>query len=318
VIAYLVRRLLLAALTVVIMSFLVFGSIRIVPGKAVDLLLANTGAATPAERQDLEQKLGLSGPIWQQYGTWVGNLARGDLGKSVFSDQPIGPQVKRYLPVTLELGLMSMAMSTILGLALGVFAAVKHGSFWDFSSTSVGVAMLSIPGYWIATLIIGYGAVYFGWTPPLIYVPFRDDPLANLGQFWLPALLMSFSTAGVLMRLTRTTMLEVLRQDYIRTARAKGLGSFVVTWRHALRNAIVPVITMIGIYLGFVLGSTVIFEQIFALPGIGRYMIQSINSRDYPAVQAVAIVVATFVVIINLVVDIAYGVIDPRIRYGSS
>lgn len=313
--AYTIRRLLLALLTILIMSFLVFSSIRIVPGKAVDLLLSNTGAATPEERAQLEHKLGLDRNIFVQYGSWLSDVVRGDMGNSIFSEQPVAPDIKRYLPVTLELGILSMLMSTIIGVTLGVVAAVKHSSVWDYGSTSLGIAMLAVPGYWLATLIIGYGAVYFGWTPPLIYIKFVDDPLGNLGQFWLPALLMSFSTAGVLMRLTRTTMLEVLRQDFVRTARAKGLSSRVVIGRHALRNAIVPVITMIGIYLGYSIGSTVIFEQIFGLPGIGRYLVQSINNRDYPIVQSVALVVATFVVAINLVVDLAYAVVDPRIRY---
>lgn len=314
-IAYTIRRLLLAGVTVLIMSFFVFASIRIVPGQAVDLLLANTGAATPEQRAELEERLGLDEPLLVQYGTWIADAARGDLGRSLWSGQPIAPEIRRYLPVTVELGIMSMLMSTAMGMTLGVIAAVKHGRLWDYGSTSLGIAMLSIPGYWLATLIIGYGAVYFGWTPPLIYVPFVDDPIANVKQFWLPALLMSFSTAGVLMRLTRTTMLEVLRQDYVRTARAKGLRSSIVIRRHALRNAIVPVVTMIGIYLGYVLGSTVIFEQIFGLPGIGRYLVQSINNRDYPAVQSLALVVAVFVVVINLIVDFAYAAIDPRIRY---
>ena len=313
--AYILRRFLLAFLTVAVISFAVFAAIRVVPGKAVDLLLQNTGRPTPEQRAALEDELGLDEPMLTQYGDWVGGLVQGDLGKSLYSDAPVGPDIKRYLPVTLELGLMSMLMSTVMGVTIGVISAFKQDSIVDYITRSVAIGMLSVPGYWLATIIIAYGAVYFAWTPPLIYVPFTEDPIANLKQFWLPALLMSFATAGTLMRLTRTAMLEVLRQDYVRTARAKGLRERIVVQRHALRNAMIPVITMVGIYLGYTLSSTVIFEQIFALPGIGRYLLQSIHARDYPVVQALAILVALVVTLVNLSVDIAYGYLDPRIRY---
>jgi peptide/nickel transport system permease protein len=223
--------------------------------------------------------------------------------------------MKTRLPVSFELGIMATVFAILVGVPIGIISAIRQDSLLDYALRSLSVGMLAIPGYWIATLVIVYGALWFGWTPPITYIRFSDDPWGNIRQFLVPALLLGITGSASLMRLTRTTMLEVLRQDYIRTAWSKGLREQVVIVRHALRNAMIPVITLMGLSLATIAGGTVIFEQIFNLPGMGRYLFLSVNQRDYPAVQGVVLVFAAVVVLANLLTDIAYGLLDPRIRY---
>jgi peptide/nickel transport system permease protein len=219
------------------------------------------------------------------------------------------------MPVSLELGIIATVFGFLIGVPIGIISAMRQDTWLDYALRSISVGMLAIPGYWIATLVIVYGALWFGWTPPIIYIPFNEDPWGNIRQFLLPAALLGITGSAGLMRLTRTTMLEVLRQDYVRTAWSKGLSERVVVIRHALRNAMIPVVTLMGLSLATIAGGTVIFEQIFNLPGMGRYLFLSVNQRDYPAVQGVVLVFAAIVVFANLLTDIAYGVLDPRIRY---
>jgi peptide/nickel transport system permease protein len=203
----------------------------------------------------------------------------------------------------------------LIGVPIGMISAIRQDSWLDYALRSLSVGMLAIPGYWIATLVIVYGALWFGWTPPIVYIHFSHDPWGNIRQFLLPAFLLGITGSASLMRLTRTTMLEVLRQDYVRTAWSKGLSERVVIVRHALRNALIPIVTLIGLSLATIAGGTVIFEQIFNLPGMGRYLYLSVNQRDYPAVQGVVLVFAVIVVLANLATDVAYGILDPRIRH---
>jgi peptide/nickel transport system permease protein len=313
--AYLLRRLGLAVVTILGVSFLTFSSVRLIPGDVVDVLSSGSGVTHIESKEALRRQLGLTRPLPVQYVAWMGKIVRGDFGRSLISNDSVAANIKTRLPVSLELGMMAIAFAVLVGVPIGILSAIRQDSWLDYAMRSLAVGMLAIPGYWIATLVIVYGALWFGWTPPIIYIHFADDPWGNIRQFLVPAALLGITSSGGLMRLTRTTMLEVMRQDYIRTAWSKGLRERAVIVRHALRNALIPVITVLGLSLATTVGGTVIFEQIFNLPGMGRYLFLSVNQRDYPAVQGVVLIFATAVVLANLLTDIAYGVLDPRIRY---
>jgi peptide/nickel transport system permease protein len=311
----LLRRLGLALITILGVSFLTFSSVRLIPGDVVDVLSSGSGVTHVESKDALRRQLGLDRPLPVQYVEWMSKIVRGNFGTSLISNDSVAANMKSRLPVSIELGILATLFGIAVGVPIGIISAIRQDSPLDYALRSLSVGMLSIPGYWIATLVIVYGALWFGWTPPIIYIPFADDPWGNIRQFLLPALLLGVTSSASLMRLTRTTMLEVLRQDYIRTAWSKGLRERVVIVRHALRNAMIPVITLMGLSLATIAGGTIIFEQIFNLPGMGRYLFLSVNQRDYPAVQGVVLVFAAIVVLANLVTDIAYGFLDPRIRY---
>jgi peptide/nickel transport system permease protein len=313
--AYLIRRLGLAAITVLGVSFLTFSSVRLIPGDVVDVLTSGSGVTHVASKDELRKRLGLDRPLPVQYVSWMTDIARGDFGRSLISNDSVAANIRAYLPVSFELGLIATFFGMLIGVPIGIISASRQDSPIDYLLRSFSVGMLAIPGYWIATLIIVYGALWLSWTPPIIYIRFTDDPWGNIRQFLLPGALLGITSSASLMRLTRTTMLEVLRQDYIRTAWSKGLRERVVIVRHALKNALIPVVTLMGLSLATIAGGTVIFEQIFNLPGMGRYLYLSVNQRDYPAVQGVVLVFAIVVILSNLVTDIAYGLLDPRIRY---
>ena len=313
--AYLLRRLGLAMVTILGVSFLTFSSVRLIPGDVVDVLASGSGVTHVGGKEELRRQLGLHRPLPVQYVSWMSRLARGDFGRSLISNDSVAGNIKTRLPVSFELGIMATVFAVLIGVPIGIFAAIRQDTPLDYALRSLSVGMLAIPGYWIATLMIVYGAIWFGWTPPIIYIHFTHDPGGNIRQFLLPAALLGITSSAGLMRLTRTTMLEVLRQDYIRTAWSKGLREQVVVVRHGLRNALIPVVTLMGLSLATIAGGTVIFEQIFNLPGMGRYLFLSVNQRDYPAVQGVVLVFASIVVLANLITDIAYGLLDPRIRY---
>jgi peptide/nickel transport system permease protein len=313
--AYLLRRLGLAAITILGVSFLTFSSVRLIPGDVVDVLSSGSGVTHVEGKEALRRQLGLDRPLPVQYVSWMSKVARGDFGRSLISNDSVAANIRSRLPVSLELGVLATLFGFLVGVPIGIISAVRQDSWLDYALRSLSVGMLAIPGYWIATLVIVYGALWFGWTPPIIYIRFSEDPWGNIRQFLLPALLLGITGSASLMRLTRTTMLEVLRQDYIRTAWSKGLNERVVIIRHTLRNALIPIVTLMGLSLATIAGGTIIFEQIFNLPGMGRYLYLSVNQRDYPAVQGVVLVFAAIVVLANLVTDIAYGILDPRIRH---
>jgi len=312
---YLLRRAFIAVLTVFGCSFIVFAAVRFLPGDTVDVLLQSGGYADVESRDQLAKALGIDRPLLIQFGSWIGDLALGDFGSSLVTKRPIGKDLGDALPVTLELGLLSVTIATVIGVPVGVLSAVKQNSILDYITRSGSVLFLSVPGFLIGTLIIVFGSKWFGWAPPLKYHTFTDDPVANLQQMWLPAVLLGLSSSAGLMRFTRTAVLENIRQDYVRTARSKGLRERVTITRHVVRNAMLPVLTVIGIYLAYIVGGSIIFEQMFQLPGMGRFFFNSVAKRDYPSIQAIAMVYALFVVLANLVTDIMYSVFDPRIRY---
>lgn len=314
---YILRRLGISFITAFGVVFIIFAAVRFLPGNTVDTLLQSGGFADVKSREDLERALGIDKPLLIQFGKWVGGILQGDFGQSMVTRRSIGGDLVSAVPVTLQLGLMSVSFAVIFGVPLGVISAVKQNTLIDYVFRSGSIFFLSVPGFLLATLIITYASLWWNYSPPLTYVEFWVDPIANLKMFWMPAILLGLSSSAGLMRFTRTAMLEAIRQDYVRTARAKGLKESVTILRHVMRNAALPVLTIIGIYLAYVVGGSIIFEQIFSLPGIGRYFFTAVAKRDYTSIQAVGLIYAFFVVFINFATDLSYAVFDPRIRYGN-
>jgi peptide/nickel transport system permease protein len=310
---YVIRRLLLAIPTLLIIMMLVFSILRLLPGDVVKLMISEQNYAV--DEQALRKQLGLADPVPVQFAKWSGNAITGDFGDSLWTKQSIATELRNRFPVTAELGLYSVLIGILIALPVGLLSAIRQDSWLDYVARSSAIALISIPGFWLGTLLLVFPLIWWGWSPPLTYVSWRDDPLGHLYYFFWPALLLGAGLSGITMRLMRNQMLEVLRQDYIRTAHAKGLMGRAVIARHALKNALIPVVTVIGLQIATVISGTVIFESIFSIPGIGRFYFQAIVFRDYPSVQATALFIALTVLITNLVVDLVYGVIDPRIRF---
>jgi len=313
---YILRRLLLMIPTLIGVSFVVFLIVRAVPGDVVDLIAGDFGAADPATKEALRKEFGLEGNIVAQYVRWLGDIVQFDLGKSLISGRTVTSELQSRLPVTFQLGLMAIFFSLLIAVPIGIISAVRQDTWADYIGRSFAIGLLAAPGFWIAILLISMAGRYFTWgVPPATYVEFTDDPIANLKLMFMPALILGGGLSGSVMRFTRSTMLETLRQDYIRTAWSKGLQERVIIVRHAMRNALIPVVTVVGLQLPILVGGTVIIESVYAIPGMGRYYIAAIDSKDYPVIQGINIIVAIVVVFSNLGVDLLYSVIDPRIRY---
>ena len=312
---YILRRLLLLLPTLVGMSLLIFFMVHLLPGDIVDALIGADPMATPEAKAALRHAYGLDEPVPVQYVRWIGGFLRGDFGKSFRTNQPIAQNLLQCLPITVELAFLAVLMSVIVAVPLGVISAIRRNSRMDFWARLAGLTGLAFPNFWLATMFLLITSLVFHWVPSIFWVSPLRDPWGNFQQMFLPALALSVQLMAIEMRMARTTMLEVLRQDYIRTARAKGLRDSVVYFKHALKNAMIPVITVIGIQLGSLMGGSVIIEQIFGLPGVGWYLLQGILNRDYPVVQVTALFLATVFVVMNLVVDLTYAVLDPRIKY---
>jgi len=310
---YLARRLLIAIPSLVIASVIVFTLPRLIPGDAVQLMLAETSYAKDID--ELRAKLGLDRALHVQYAEWLGRAVRGDLGESLWTRRPVMQELGQRLPVTAELALYATVIALVIALPIGVLAAARQDTIADYVARSVAILGLSLPGFWLATLLIVMPAIWWGWRPLTGFVDFRQDPLGHMVQMLLPALILGIASAAALMRLTRGMLLEALRQDYVRTAWAKGLTERKVIVKHGLRNAVIPVITLLGTQLPLILGGTVVIETIFGLPGVSRFLFDAINQRDYPVIQGVNLLVVSTVVLVNLGVDVLYGVLDPRIRY---
>jgi peptide/nickel transport system permease protein len=311
---YVLRRLLLLVPTLFGMSLLIFLMLRLLPGDVVDLMTAGNEDITDAAKQKLRDAFGLADPLPVQYVKWIGNLLRGDPGTSLRSGRPIGEALGQALPVTLELTLLAVGMATLVAIPLGVLSATRRDTGADLLGRVAGVIGLSVPSFWLATLMLLFTSVVFQWIPPVTFVPLTVDPLGNVQQMLLPAAALALQLMAIEMRMTRTTMLEVLHQDYVRTARAKGATERRVTYRHALRNALIPVVSVIGFQMGTLMGGSVIIEVIFSLNGIGNTLVQAIFNRDYPLVQAAALFMAVVFVLLNTSVDLLYGFLDPRIK----
>ncbi len=311
---YILRRLLLTIPALLGVTLLVSAMVRLLPGDAVALMLQDYNSYAK-DAEDLRAQLGLDRPFHEQYLGWIGGIARGDLGKSLRDQTPIRDELATRLPVTFELGILGMIVGLLIAIPLGVYSAVRQDTLSDYLARSGAIAMLAIPGFWLGTLAITLPSLWFKWSPPLRYTRLLDDPGKNLNQMILPAIILGIGLSGSLMRLTRAQMLEVLRQDYIRTARAKGLNERMTVFRHALQNAIIPVITLLGLQTTVLIGGAVVLESIFVLPGMGRYLLESLNNRDYPVVQAIVLIFAAVIIGVNLVIDLMYAWLDPRIRY---
>ena len=311
--SYLIRRLLLAVPTLMIIMALVFSILRLLPGDIVKLMIAEQYYAV--DEQALRKQLGLADPWPVQFVKWTGNALRLDFGKSLWTKQEISTELRRRFPVSAELGLYSVLIGILIAVPVGLISALRQDSWLDYLSRSFSIGLISIPGFWLATLLLVFPLIWWGWSPPLTYVGWSENPVQHLYYFFWPSLLLGFALSGTTMRLMRNQMLEVLRQDYIRTATAKGLRERSVIVRHALKNALIPVVTVVGLQIAGVVSGTVIFESIFSIPGIGRFYFQAILFRDYPSVQATALFIALTVLVTNIVVDLTYAVIDPRIRF---
>lgn len=313
--AYILRRLGLLLPTLFGVSVIAFVLVRLLPGSVLEQMYAQYGAIDAHTRTVLSHQLGLDRPLVQQYGIWVWGVLHGNLGNSLRSSTPVWSELSVRLPVDIELGLLSMVISLLIAIPIGIISAVRQNRIADYVARGFAIGALSIPYFWVAILIVVFPSIWWHVTPPLQYHTLFADPIANLEQVGLAAVVLGIALSGTVMRVTRTTMLEILRQDYIRTARAKGLGGWKVIVRHALKNAMLPVITIIGLQVPLLIGGAVILEQIFILPGVGRYLLDAVLQRDYPIVQAINLLVAVVVVVVNLGIDLTYAVFDPRIRY---
>lgn len=309
---YFLKRLLVAVPSLLLATIIVFSLIRLVPGDVVVLMMEENQYASDIEA--MRHRLGLDRPIYVQYLDWMGRAVRGDLGESLYTRRAVARELAERLPVSLKLGAVAIFFAVLVGVAIGIVSAVRQDTVRDYVARGGAILGLSVPGFWLGTLVVVLPAIYFKWSPSIQFIRFETDPWGHVSQFLLPGLLLGIASAASIMRLTRTQLLEVLRQDYVRTAWAKGFDERVVVLKHCLKNALIPVVTVLGIQVAQVLSGTVIFESIFGLPGMGRLLFDAISERDYPVVQGINLVVVTTVVIVNVLVDFAYAYLDPRIR----
>ena len=316
--AYMIRRLLLIIPSLFILSILVFFSIRFMPGDTIeaiaDKLLYETGGEVDEEA--LRRMMGLDVPAHVQYARWMGDIfLHGTLGDSLLGDWTVEEKIIARLPVTFQLGVMAIIIGLVIALPVGIYSAIRQDTVADYVGRSAAVLGMATPNFWLALMVMIFPAIWWGWSLPLRLIPFTEDPLGNLGMFFIPSLILGTSMAANEMRMTRTMMLEVLRQDYIRTAWSKGLNERVVVLRHALKNALIPVVTLIGMELPMLVGGAVIIENIFNLPGIGRLFLIALQDRDYPVVSGVNLVFGAVVMFSILLTDMIYPYLDPRVRY---
>lgn len=296
-------------------SVVVFVLIRMVPGDAVQMYIGTQVSPTPEQLEELKRLFGIDKPIHLQYLDWIRRVLRGDLGVSLRTARPVLDDILARLPVSAELALLSLAFALMVGIPAGIVSALWRNSFTDGLSRVVGLLGLSIPDFWLATLMVLFASRFLSVLRLASFVSFIENPMENLKAMLLPAVTFGTGLSAVIMRYVRSSLLEVLMQDYVRTARAKGLSERLVVCKHALRNALTPVVTIVGIYAGYLLGGTVVIEEVFALPGMGRLALYAIYQRDYPLVQGIVLIITLLFVLINLVVDIMYVLVDPRIRY---
>jgi len=327
--AYIIRRLLLMIPTLLLVTIIVFLTVRFIPGSLIDLMASQQMGETMVSPEEIAEQirhdLGLDIPVGKQYLRWLGawqqedgtfsGVLQGDLGKSLWTQRPILGEIAGKIPISLELGIIGLITALLIAFPIGIYSAIRQDTAGDYVGRTFAILCMSVPGFWLATMIIVFPSVWWGWTPSMVYIPITENLAENIKQFIIPSLLMGMVMSGVTMRMMRTMMLEVLRQDYIRTAWSKGLRERVVVMRHALKNAMIPVITIIGLQLPILIGGTVIMEQIFNLPGIGRLLIDSLSQRDYSIISGVNLMMGSVVMAANLLTDLTYAWLDPRIRY---
>jgi peptide/nickel transport system permease protein len=311
---YVLRRIVLAVPTLILVSVIVFAMMRLMPGDVVTRMVE--GHAYAPTMDALRKDLGLDRPVHVQYLEWIGNIAlHGDFGRSYWTRQPIWDEFAHRFPVTLELAFLTIVVSVAIGIGVGIVSAVRQDSVADYTGRILSIIALSVPYFGLAVVVVVLPSIYFRWTPVWTYVPVTVDPVANLKIMLVPALVFGITRAGPIMRIMRSALLDVLRQDYIRTAWSKGLGERTIVLRHALKNAMIPVISLIGLQMPLYIGGSVIIEAIFRLPGVGLFFFEALSKLDYPVVQSVNLIIAAIVVGLNLVIDLSYAFLDPRIRY---
>ena len=321
---YIIRRLLLMIPTLFIASLIVFFAVRLIPGDIIDMMMAEVQTVSIIDKTALEQELGLDVPIVTQYGRWMGvwpqedgsfrGIFQGNLGNSLRRRTPVVDDILDRWPVTLELGLMGMIFAQIIAFPVGIYSGLRQDTWGDYIGRTFAIMCIAVPGFWVGTMVIVFPSIWWGYMPPIVYIPFLEDPIGNLKMFIVPAIVLGMVLSGTQMRLVRSMVLEVLRQDYVRTAWAKGLRERVVVLRHVLKNALIPVVTIIGLNLAFMIGGTVIIEQIFCLPGLGNLILNACLKRDYTVVSGVLLFFGFGMVFINLITDLTYGFLDPRVR----
>ena len=317
---YIVRRLLLVIPTLLIVTALTTIAIRLIPGDAVDVLVGQMDLSGKENRVELrarlEAELGLDAPIPVQYVRWWKDvLLHGDLGDSIFMGVSVKDQIKQRLPVTLEIGVLALIIAMLISFPIAIYSAVRQDTIGDYALRGLAIILISLPEFWVGIMVVVFPSIWWGWSPPIINISLWDDPIGNLKMYILPAAILGMGINGVNMRLMRTMMLEVVREDYIRTAYAKGLTERVVIFRHAVKNALIPVVTVIGLNVPVVIGGSIIIEQIFGLPGMGRLAVEAAFIRDYPTIIGVTLVYSFVVLLIILITDLSYAFLDPRIRY---
>jgi len=317
---YIVRRLLLVIPTLLIVTALTTVAIRLIPGDAVDVLVGQmdlSGKENRVElRAQLEKQLGLDAPIPVQYVRWWKDvLLHGDLGDSIFMGVSVKSQIIQRLPVTLEIGVLALIIAMLISFPIAIYSAIRQDTIGDYALRGLAIILISLPEFWVGIMVVVFPSIWWGWSPPILNISLWDDPIGNLKMYILPAAILGMGINGVNMRLMRTMMLEVVREDYIRTAYAKGLTERVVIFRHAVKNALIPVVTVIGLNVPVVIGGSIIIEQIFGLPGMGRLAVEAAFIRDYPVIIGVTLVYAFVVLLIILITDLSYAFLDPRIRY---
>jgi len=313
---YIARRLLLMIPTLLGVTFVVFVMVRAVPGDVIDQILGDYGAGDQTTKEALRKEYSLDGNIASQYVRWLGDVLQLDFGRSIISNRSVMGELNNYLPVTLELSLLAIFFSLLIAIPVGIISAIRQDTIIDYVCRSFAIGLLAIPGFWIGLMLITMAGRYFTWgVPPRSYIPFTEDPIGNVRMLVVPAMILGAGLSGGVMRFTRSTMLEVLRQDYVRTAWSKGLRERVIITRHVMRNALIPVVTVVGLQLPVLVGGTVIIETVYSIPGMGRFYVNAVGSQDYPVIQAINVLVALVVVFANLGVDLMYSVLDPRIRY---
>lgn len=317
--SYIFRRLLLMIPTIFLVTLVVFATIRAIPGSALELMAAEmqeeSGLGDELTVEYLKQELGMDSPFHIQYGRWLWSSFQGDLGRSLWTHRIVTDDLARRVPVSAELGILTILTSLLIAIPVGMYSAVRQDTWGDYVARTFAILCISLPSFWLGTMVIVYPSIWFGWSPRVEYIEFFENPGANLLQFIIPSVILGMVISGTTMRMTRTMMLEVLRQDYIKTAWSKGLRERVVIFKHALKNAMIPVITVVGLQLPVVIGGSVVLEKIFALPGVGLLLIEAITKRDYPIISGINLVLASFILLVNLGIDILYAYLDPRIRY---
>jgi peptide/nickel transport system permease protein len=309
---FVVRRIFVSVVTLFVISVIVFTGVRMIPGDPARVMGGTD--ADPAGLEEIRQKYGLHDPIPIQYGRWLGFALRGDLGESIRTRESVVWTVARKLPITIELACLSLLIAVGIAIPAGVFSAVRRNTVWDLLANAVSLCGISIPSFWLGIMLILLLAVRLGWLPASGFVPFWESPVGNLQRMIMPAFVLGAGLAAVLMRQTRNSMIEVMSADYIRTAYSKGLARRAVIFRHAIRNGLIPVITILGLQMGALMGGAVVTEQIFVVPGFGRLIVEAVFTRDYPLVQGVVLITASSYVLINLLVDFSYSMLNPRIR----